>query len=75
MAPYSPDLNPMDYAVWSILESRVCTTRFSSVAALKKKLLHEWDKITVEELRAICENFEKRLRLCIKANGAYFETE
>jgi len=73
--PYSPDLNPMDYSVWSILESRVCTTRFSSVAALKKKLLQEWDKITVEELRPICENFEKRLKLCIKAKGGYFETE
>ena len=22
--PYSPDLNPMDYSIWSILETKAC---------------------------------------------------
>ncbi|XP_070141635.1 uncharacterized protein [Drosophila kikkawai] len=34
--PYSPDLNPMDYSVWSILESRACAKCHISLEALKK---------------------------------------
>ena len=45
MAPYSPDLNPMDYSVWSILESRVCTKSHKSIDSLKRKLKEEWEKI------------------------------
>lgn len=71
--PYSPDLNPMDYSLWSILETRACATKHKSVDALKAKLTQEWAKITMEELRHIVENFTKRLRLCIKAKGGYFE--
>lgn len=71
--PYSPDLNPMDYSVWSILEERVCNVRHTSIAVLKQCLLKEWDKISVEELRRIAANFEKRLKLCIKAKGGHFE--
>ena len=41
--PYSPDLNPIDYSVWSILEARACATRFISLESLKQSLRREWD--------------------------------
>ena len=72
--PYSPDLNPLDYSVWSILEARVCATRHPTLDSLKRALCREWDKITPEELRPIAQNFVKRLRLCIRAKGSHFET-
>ena len=71
--PYSPDLNPMDYSVWSILEARACTQRHKSLDALKQSLLREWDRLSPEELRPIAENFNKRLGLCISAKGGHFE--
>lgn len=71
--PYSPDLNPMDYSVWSILEARACAKPHKNLESLKQALLREWDKISLQEVRAICENFSKRLRLCIKAKGGHFE--
>lgn len=71
--PYSPDLNPMDYSIWSILEARACAKPHSSLESLKLSLLAEWDKITVAELRRVAENFVKRLKLCIKAKGDHFE--
>lgn len=71
--PYSPDLNPMDFSVWSILEARACATPHKSLESLKQALLREWDKITLREVRAISENFPKRLRACIKAKGGHFE--
>lgn len=71
--PYSPDLNPMDYSLWSILESRACASKHKNIDALKATLTKEWEKITLEELRHIVDNFTKRLRLCISAKGGYFE--
>lgn len=72
--PYSPDLNPMDYSVWAILEARACAKSHKNLESLRQSLLREWAKIPVQELRRICENFSKRLRLCIKAKGGHFES-
>lgn len=72
--PYSPDLNPMDYSVWSILEARTCSKRHKSLESLKQSLRREWDRLSPEELRPIAENFKTRLGLCIAAEGGHFET-
>ena len=72
--PYSPDLNPMDYSVWSILEARACSKPHKNLEALKHSLTEQWDKITDEEVRTIAKNFTKRLKLCVEANGGYIET-
>lgn len=69
--PYSPDLNPMDYSIWAILEVRACATPHKNLESLMQALLREWDKIPVQELRRITENFSSRLRLCIRAKGAF----
>jgi transposase len=71
--PYSPDLNPMDYAIWSILESKACNKPHTSIKALKRALKKAWDEITLETLEKIIDNFPKRLRLCIEAKGDHFE--
>ncbi|GFW32532.1 dynein heavy chain 7, axonemal [Trichonephila clavipes] len=41
-SPYSPDLNPMDYSVWSVLE---CTKPHKTLNSLKQSLLWEWDRL------------------------------
>jgi len=72
--PYSPDLNPMDYSIWSILESRACAKPHKSLESLKRSLRREWDRLSPEEVRAAAENFCKRLVLCRDAQGGHFET-
>jgi len=37
--PNSPNLNPVDYCVWSILKENVYGTRFANIYELKCKLL------------------------------------
>ncbi|GFS65547.1 uncharacterized protein TNCV_2469301 [Trichonephila clavipes] len=39
--PYTPDLNPMDYSVRSILESRACSKSHKTLDSLKQSLLRE----------------------------------
>lgn len=70
--PNSPDLNPMDYSVWSLLEQKVSGKQYCNVDALKRALIRAWDEISVEQLATIVQNFPKRVRACMKAKGANF---
>jgi hypothetical protein len=36
--PSSPDLNPLDFSVWSVVESKACATSHNSVKALKASI-------------------------------------
>ena len=40
-----PHLNPLDFGIWSYIESKVSTVRHQSLEALKVKLRKEWAKI------------------------------
>ena len=43
--PPSPDLNPMDFAVWSIQESDAYLSYHANVTSLETRLMHCHDKI------------------------------
>ena len=72
--PYSPDLNPLDFSIWSILEQRACATTHTNINTLKSALRKAWNGITSEELAACVTNFQKRLKACIRARGGHFES-
>ena len=40
--PNSPDLNPVDYSVWGILQKKVYKTRVTDLNELKQRLRTEW---------------------------------
>jgi len=40
--PNSPDLNPVDYEVWGVLQQCVCRSRIRDVDHLKQRLIEEW---------------------------------
>uniref|UniRef100_A0A914X8P7 Tc1-like transposase DDE domain-containing protein n=1 Tax=Plectus sambesii TaxID=2011161 RepID=A0A914X8P7_9BILA len=69
----SPDLNPMDFAVWGILTKDVSATYHKSAASLERKLRAAWAKIPQETLRAAVDVFPRRVKACIKAKGDNFE--
>ena len=59
--PSSPDLNPLDFSIWSNLEANVNKTPHKNLALLKKKLLIEWEKIPLSVIRVSINAFPKRL--------------
>ncbi len=69
----SPDLNPMDYAVWGILEHKACSKPHKNLEALKRDLKKAWAQIDDAQLRSIIDDFPKRLKACINAKGGHFE--
>ncbi|KAK0407761.1 hypothetical protein QR680_003576 [Steinernema hermaphroditum] len=71
----SPDLNPLDFAVWSIMEQKACAVRHKSIDSLKRALEKAWDEITPEMIASILHSFRKRLNACIAAGGSHFECE
>ena len=66
-------MNPLDFSVWSILESKVCRTPHDSLDNLKLELLREWALIPQKVLRASCEAFQGRLKSVIENKGAHIE--
>ena len=69
----SPDFNPLDFSIWSILEDRVSATPHSSLASLHAKLLKEWEAIPQEHMRAACDAFVGRLKAVIRNKGSYIK--
>ena len=72
-SPNSPDLNPLDYTVWSILEEKACVKPQKGVESLKRALIKAWDEITEEMLEKIVDNCSKRLKACVEPKGSHFE--
>ncbi|KAF2367228.1 hypothetical protein FHG87_002014 [Trinorchestia longiramus] len=69
----NPDLNPLDFTIWSILESRVLATPHTSLESLKAKLQREWEVIPQEQIRAACGTFLNRLKAVVRNEGGQIE--
>jgi len=42
MAPNSPDLNPVDYKIWGVVQLRVNEKQIHNVDELKQRLVDVW---------------------------------
>ena len=82
--PNSPDLNPVDYCVWSALERNVyrdyCVwsalernvyrgRRFKNTIELKETILQEWEALPLAVINNAIDGFRSRVRLVIAKNG------
>uniref|UniRef100_A0AC35TPM9 DDE_3 domain-containing protein n=1 Tax=Rhabditophanes sp. KR3021 TaxID=114890 RepID=A0AC35TPM9_9BILA len=71
--PYSPDLNPMDYSIWSILETKACAKPHANLASLKKALKKAWHDLPMKIVKKTCMSITGRLDRCIETEGGIFE--
>ena len=72
--PASPDLNPVDFTVLSMLK-KVSFITHTSVDILKTSLLREWSKIAQEMRRFSVGIFRKRIKLLIEKKGHHTENK
>lgn len=71
--PSSPDLNPLDYSLWSVLESKVCSVPHRSIDHLKRDLVRAWQRIPDDVVFAAVGDFRRRLTATVQAKGGHFE--
>ena len=71
--PNSPDLNPVDYCVWSVLERNVYSGRFENTIELKEAILQEWEALPQAVISYAIDGFQSRVRLVIAENGQHIE--
>ena len=73
VARASPDLNPLDFNIWSILEAEACAKTHKTIEGLKVFLKKAWAKIPQEKLCVSVESFRGRLERVVKAKGGQIE--
>ena len=71
--PSSPDLNPVDYSIWGILQDRVYRSRIHDVKELKERQLSEWRLLDHTIITAVIAQWRSHLNAYVRVNGGHFE--
>ena len=69
----SPDLNPVDYCIWGILEAMVYKTKIRDIGHLRQVLLECWNDFPQESIDGGIDQFRPRLRKVIEVEGKHIE--
>ena len=71
--PYSPDLAPCNFWLFSILKEKLAGRKFDRIQDLAKAVKSELSGLPQIDYQRALENWRKRLEICIRANREYFE--
>jgi hypothetical protein len=69
----SPDLNPVDYRIWGMIQERVYQAAIRGVDDLKQRLTCVWAELKQSVVDKPIEQWRPRLRACVRAKGQHFE--
>lgn len=72
--PNSPDLNPVDYAVWGALQQLVYKNRrFSTLEELKCAITDSWGHLSQAFINRSINEWRRRLDCVLQQNGGHIE--
>jgi len=74
--PNSPDLNPVDYAVWGALQQMVyqcAIVRFTTINQLKQAIVIEWGKQSQRFTDCAIGQWRRRLECVVQQKGGHIE--
>ena len=71
--PRSPDLNPLDFYLWGYLKSIVYTPLPRTLDDLQQNIEEAVRNLDVTVIKKAIRNVRHRARMCLQANGGYFE--
>jgi len=69
----SPDLNPVDYRIWSVVQQRVYQSWLHDIDELKQRLQQVWRDVDQSITDNAVDEWRKRLRACVQAKGGHFD--
>ena len=71
--PYSPDLSPCDFWLFPRLKEMLAGHRFESCCGIGSAVYQCLQHIPKEDCRAVFRKWVDRCKMCVEADGAYFE--
>lgn len=71
--PCSPDLTSPDFYLWGYLKDVVFAQRTTTKEDMMERIRRACATIPRDTLLSTVRNFERRLNLCLEANGGNFE--
>jgi hypothetical protein len=71
--PNSPDLNPVDYKIWGVMQEKVYKTKVRDVGELRQRIIQAWDEFDQVVIDAAISQWRARLGACVEAEGGHFE--
>jgi hypothetical protein len=71
--PNSPDLNPVDYKIWGVLQERVYREKIQDVDELRHRIQQEWERLDQRIIDDAVRQWRTRLSACVAAGGGHFE--
>ncbi len=69
----SPDLNPLDYRLWTDLKAIVCKCRHQNLESLKDAIAKAAREFPLKKIHEAIDEWPKRLRRCVQAKDGHFE--
>jgi hypothetical protein len=69
----SPDLKPLDYKLWAVLEDMACQKHHNNLDSLKASLVKEAAEIFLETTRAAIAEWLECLKGCVGEEGGHAE--
>jgi len=70
-SPRSPDLSGCDFFLWGYLKSKVYVRKPRTIDDLKVSIREEIATVPQEALVNVMQNFEERLRTCVRQQGRH----
>ncbi|QQP32910.1 Uncharacterized protein FKW44_024100 [Caligus rogercresseyi] len=67
------DLSPLDFSVWSVLETTTNKTSHSNLKALQHAIREAWDDMSKEYIRNSCTSVRHRIEAVIDNIGGHIE--
>jgi len=71
--PNSSDLNPVDCAIWSMMQQLVYQTRVHDIDEVRQHLITVWCELEQCAVDDAIDQWQRRLRACVDAEGGHFE--
>jgi len=71
--PNNPDMNPVDYKIWAVMQQRVYEKRVNDVNELCQRLLIVWHSIGQNVIDKAIDQWRARVTACVRLKGGHFE--
>ena len=71
--PNSPDLNPVDYKIWGVMQEKVYKTKICDVGQLRQRIIQAWKEFDQAVIDAAIAQWRARLIACVEAEVEHFE--